>query len=507
MTSMIRRPVRLDRRTGLALGLAMALAFGLTVPAAAQRTRGPDGLPDLVDQTIETVVNISTTARVRADRSVPVPQLPPGNGPLQEFFDEFFNRRNNDAPDAPRRNEPRRVSSLGSGFVIDPSGIIVTNNHVIDDADEITVIFHDGKHLVAKLVGRDPRVDIAVLKVESDAPLKAAKFGDSDRLRIGEWVMAIGNPLGFGGTVTAGILSARNRDINSGPYDSFLQTDAPINKGNSGGPLFNMDGEVIGINTAIVSPTGGSIGIGFAIPSNLAQPIIQQLRDFGETRRGWLGVRIQSVTDEIAESLGIGKARGAMIAGVTAEGPAAKAGLQIGDIVVKFNNRDITEMRDLPRIVAETSVGQTVPIVVLRSGKEVTQDVTVGRLEENEAPRPASLRPQTRPDTPPPLVQRPVMGMTLAGLTADLRRQYKLADDAKGVVVTRVDPGSPASEKGIQVGNLIVEVAQEAVSSPADVQKRIDALKEQGRRSALFLVGNAQGELRFVAVTIDTPQP
>jgi serine protease Do len=498
-------------RRGAAAAL-LAVSIGLAAPAEAQRgMRGPDAIADVVEQTIETVVNISTTQTVAANRSVPMPQLPPGT-PFQEFFEEFFGRRAPGQPGGPQGEQPqqRRASSLGSGFVIDASGVIVTNNHVIDNADEITAIFHDGTRLRATVIGRDQRTDLAVLRVEVPAgrTLRVARWGDSDRVRVGEWVIAIGNPLGFGGTVTAGILSARNRDIQSGPYDSFLQTDAPINRGNSGGPLFNMNGEVIGINTAIVSPTGGSIGIGFAIPANLATGIIAQLREFGETRRGWLGVRIQSVTEEIAESMNLGRARGALIAGVTPNGPAANAGIQTGDVVVRFNDRDIAEMRDLPRIVAETPVGREVPAIVLRNGQEREVRVTVGRLEENEPNRQASARPgQQQPQRPQPEQNRPVLGMALSGITAELRRQYRLGDEVRGVVVTRVEGGSPAAERGIAAGNVIVEVAQEAVSTPADVQRRLDTLREQGRRSALLLVANAQGELRFVAVTIPPAQP
>jgi serine protease Do len=490
--------------------LALALALVLSPAALAQRgpARGPENLPDLVEATIDTVVNISTASRVDASRSVPLPQLPPGS-PFQEFFDEFFGRRGPGQPPGGPPGQPgqppqqRRSSSLGSGFVIDPSGIIVTNNHVIDNADEITAIFHDGSRLRATLVGRDTQTDIAVLRVEvpQGRSLRAARWGNSDQIRVGEGVFAIGNPLGFGGTVTWGILSARNRDISAGRYDSFLQTDAPINRGNSGGPLFNMSGEVVGINTAIVSPSGGSIGIGFAIPANLAQNIVGQLREFGETRRGWLGVRVQSVTEEIAETMGMGRPRGALIAGVTADGPAARGGIQTGDVVIRFGARDIGEMRDLPRVVAETPVGQEVPVTVLRNGREQSLTVTVGRLDEADGRQAARTPPQAPAEPPRPPAQ-PVLGMALSGITAELRRQYRLPDEQRGVVVTRVDPGSAAAERGIQAGNVIVEVAQEQVFQPADVERRLEALRGQGRRSALILVANAQGELRFVAVNL-----
>ena len=312
-----------------------------------------------------------------------MPDLPPGS-PMEEFFEEFFkNRRGQGGPGDGDRT-PRRVNSLGSGFIIDPSGVVITNNHVINDADEINVILNDGTKLPAELIGKDAKSDLAVLRVHTDKTLKAVKFGDSDKLRLGEWVIAIGNPFSLGGTVTAGIVSARNRDINSGPYDNYIQTDAAINRGNSGGPLFNLDGDVVGVNTAIISPSGGSIGIGFAVPSNSAIAVINQLRQFGETRRGWLGVRIQQVTDDIAESLSIKPARGALIAGIDDRGPAKPGGIEPGDVVVKFDGRDIKEMHDLPRIVADTPVGKEVEVVVIRKGKEETHTIKIGRLEDGE---------------------------------------------------------------------------------------------------------------------------
>jgi serine protease Do len=502
-------------RRGLVLGLmvALTLPFGA---AEAQRSpmRGPDALPDLVEQTIDTVVNISTTSRVAANRQVPnpqMPQLPPGS-PFQEFFEEFFGRRGeggpnrpqapDGAPNQPPQQQQRRQSSLGSGFIIDAAGIIVTNNHVIANADEITAIFHDGSRLRATVVGRDAATDLAVLRVEvpTGRTLRAARWGDSDTARIGEWVMAIGNPLGFGGTVTAGILSARNRDINSGRYDNFLQTDAPINRGNSGGPLFNMNGEVIGINTAIVSPSGGSIGIGFAIPSNLARNVVAQLQEFGEARRGWLGVSIQNITDEIAESLRLPNARGALVSRVQPDGPAGRAGLQTGDVIVRFGERQVADTRELQRIVADTPAGREIPVAILRNGQPQTVQVTVGRLEEGEQ-RQARAQPD-QPAPPPPPANQPVLGMALSGITTELRRQYRLPTEQRGVVVTRVEPGSSAAERGIQPGNVIVEVAQEAVNAPEDVDRRVAALRNEGRRSVLFLIANAQGELRFVGITI-----
>src|SRR6516225_805591 len=367
-------------RSLLAAAFAMALAFAAAQPAAA---RGPENIADVAEQVIDAVVNISTSQKVDS-RISGLPDLPPGS-PMEEFFDEFFkNRRGGRGGGDNQDHAPHRVNSLGSGFIIDPSGLVVTNNHVIADADEINVILNDGAKLPAQLVGKDTKSDLALLRVKPEQPLKPVKFGDSDKLRLGEWVIAIGNPFSLGGTVTAGIVSARNRDIQSGPYDNYIQTDASINRGNSGGPLFNLDGEVIGVNTAIISPSGGSIGIGFAVPSNTAMPVIEQLRQFGETRRGWLGVRIQQVTDDIAESLSIKPARGALIAGVDDKGPAKPAGIAPGDVIVKFDGHDIKEMRDLPRVVADTPVGKQTPVIIIRKGKEETKTVTLGRLEDGE---------------------------------------------------------------------------------------------------------------------------
>ena len=384
------------------------------------------------------------------------------------------------------------------------SGYVVTNNHVIADADEITVILNDGTKLKADLVGRDQKTDIALLKVNSDKPLHAVKFGDSEKLRLGEWVIAIGNPFSLGGTVTAGIVSARNRDIQSGPYDNYIQTDASINRGNSGGPLFNLDGEVVGINTAIISPSGGSIGIGFSVPAKTAVPVIDQLREFGETRRGWLGVRIQQVTDDIAESLNVKPARGALVAGIDDKGPAKPAGIEPGDVIVKFDGKDIKEMRDLPRIVADTPVGKDVDVTIVHKGKEESRTVKLGRLEDGE--KQAALTDKDKKDKDAPaegksVVQR-TLGMQLANISDDLRKRFKIKDSVKGVVITGVDANSTAAEKRLNAGDVIVEVAQEAVSNAADLQKRIDKLKKDGRKSALLLVANAEGELRFVALSL-----
>jgi serine protease Do len=479
------------------LGAVTSLA---AVPASA---RGPEGIADVAEKVIDAVVNISTSQTIEAktDGRGAIPQLPPGS-PFEEFFDDFFkNRRGGGGKGGERNNElqPHKTNSLGSGFIVDSSGIVVTNNHVIADADEINVILNDGTKIKADIVGVDKKTDLAVLKFKPARPLTAVKFGDSDKLRLGDWVVAIGNPFSLGGTVTAGIVSAKNRDISSGPYDSYIQTDAAINRGNSGGPLFNLDGEVIGVNTLIISPSGGSIGIGFAVPSKTVAGVVSQLQQFGELRRGWLGVRIQTVTDEIAESLNIKPARGALVAGVEDKGPAKPAGIEPGDVVIKFDGRDIKEPKDLSRIVADTAVGKEVEIVIIRKGAEETHKVTLGRLEDSDKVQVAAKTKEEPVDKP---VTQKALGLDLATLSKDLRTRYKIKDSVKGVVITGVDGTSDAADKRLSAGDVIVEVAQEAVSNVADIKKRIEQLKKDGKKSVLLLVSNADGELRFVALSV-----
>ena len=483
------------RPTALAAATLAAILFA--PPTVSHAARGPDSIADVAEKVIDAVVNISTSQKVEA-RNSPMPQLP--NDPqLDELFRDFFNRRG--APGDPQNRErsPRRVNSLGSGFIIDPSGIVVTNNHVISEADEITVILNDGTRLKAELIGKDQKTDLALLRVKPDKPLKAVKFGELEKLRLGEWVIAIGNPFSLGGSVTAGIVSARNRDINSGPYDNYIQTDASINRGNSGGPLFNLDGEVVGINTAIISPSGGSIGIGFAVPAKTAVPVIDQLRQFGETRRGWLGVRIQQVTDEIAESLNIKPPRGALVAGVDDKGPAKPSGIEPGDVIVKFDGKEIKEMRDLPRVVADTPVGKQTPVVVIRKGKEETKTVTLGRLEDGE--KVAAAEPKNG-GVPDQNVVKKTLGIELANMSSDLRKRYNIKDTVNGVVITAIDASSPAADKRLSPGDVIIEIAQEAITNTDDFQAKVDKLKKDGRRSALLLIAGADGELRFVALSL-----
>jgi serine protease Do len=484
-------------RSAFLAATAVLALTGAPQAVLAQSPRGPDIIADVAAQVIDSVVNISATTTATEQRTVPMPQLPPGS-PFQDFFEEFF--KNGPGGEGPQQGRPqRRSNSLGSGFVIDASGIVITNAHVIGEANDVTVIFADGRKLKAEIVGKDTKVDLAVLRVKPDKPLKAVKFGDSEKTRIGQWVMAIGNPFGLGGSVSAGIISARNRDISDQSYGQYIQTDAAINKGNSGGPLFDMNGDVIGINTAILSPSGGSIGIGFAVPSALAKPIIDQLLQFGETRRGWLGVRIQNVDESIAESLGLKEPKGALVAGVDDKGPSKPAGIEPGDVILKFDGKDVKESKDLPRIVGQTAVGKEVDVLILRKGKEVTKQVKLGRLEEGEKVAKASA---TQGDADKPTIKK-ALGLDLSPITDDAKRRFSIKDNVKGVLVSRVDPNSPAADKRIQAGDIIVEVQQEAVTTPDAVTKRVDALKKEGKKSALFLIANAQGDVRFVALSLE----
>jgi serine protease Do len=503
------RAVLVARRGLLAAAAVAVIVAPMIAPewALAQSRANPpaQGFADLAERLLPAVVNISTTQTVRQDRNQPqgpqgerrrgpeIPQFPPGS-PFEEFFREFFDRQGR--PDAP----PRRTQSLGSGFVIDSSGYVVTNNHVIAEADEIKVILHDDSQLAAKVIGRDPKTDLAVLKVEPSKPLTAVKFGNSDQTRVGDWVVAIGNPFGLGGTVTAGIVSARARDINAGPYDDFIQTDASINRGNSGGPMFNLAGEVIGINTAIYSPSGGSVGIGFAIPANLAKPVIDQLRTTGKVRRGWLGVQIQSVTDEIAESLGLNKARGALVARVTENSPAAKGKIESGDVILKFDGKEVTEMRRLPRYVAETPVDRTVKVEVHRKGKSMMLDVTIGELDESEQVAAAPRGGQRGQSNTGPTVD--ALGMSLSAITPELRERFEVAEKTKGVLITKVAEGTPAAERGLRPGDVIVEIDQEEVTSPAQVAQKVKDARAAGKKKSILVMIERQGEQRFVGLSL-----
>ena len=458
------------------------LLLALMYSFAAQARPAPESFADLVDELLPTVVNISTTQAVEPGR---------GSEEFEEFFREFFERRG-------QRPQRRRQNSLGSGFIIDSSGYIVTNHHVIAEADEISVRLSDDTTLAATLVGSDEKTDIAVLKVDSPTPLPATKWGRSDRTRIGDWVIAIGNPFGLGGTVTAGIVSARQRDINAGPYDDFIQTDAAINRGNSGGPMFNLNGEVIGINSAIFSPSGGSIGIGFAIPSALARNIVDQLRDSGAVRRGWLGVRIQNVTDELAEGLRLDSSRGALVASVSKGGPAEEAGIQQGDVILEFDGRPVPKYRNLSRMVAETAVGKDVKVSVWRRGEALNLTVKLGELKEEQV---AARTPEVDPSDEG-MVES--LGLNLAVITPELRERFDLDEKTSGVVITEVTPEGSAAEKDLRAGDVIVEIDLEEVNNPADVADKVEKAKDEGHRVVTLLVfRQGKGDFEWVAVRLD----
>ena len=512
--------IRTVRSVALAAGISMLAAAAVhaqataqvEVPAATQLQELPS-VADLADRLLPAVVEITIESGgsgsdsadapdSQQDAPDATPDTPPEgdnpddpNNPFKDFFDEFLKR--GQGGEQPKQ----KMTSMGSGFVVDPSGIIVTNNHVVEGAESIEVHFHDDTILKGELVGRDPKTDLAVIRVKPEKPLPTVAFGDSDKLRVGEWVMAIGNPFGLGGSVSLGIVSARNRDINAGPYDDFIQTDAAINKGNSGGPLFNLKGQVMGINTAIFSPSGGSVGIGFSVPANTAKNVISQLIQYGETRRGWLGVKIQAVTDEIAESLNLASTHGALVSDVTPTGPAEKAGLEAGDIIVEFNGRPVNTMRDLPKIVAETPIGDKVPVKVLRRGKEMALTAEVGRLEDGE--KIADASPGKKPERPAPAVVT-VLGMTVTSITDELRAKYGIDKDLKGAVITEVAQDGAAADKRLEPGDVITEAGEQEVQGAADISARIEEAKKDGKNSILLLIakGGKSGEMRFIALKV-----
>ena len=478
-----------DRQTLLSARAlwTLLLATALIMVQAIQAIARPESFADLAERFSPAVVNI-TTATMVAGRDQATPMVPEGS-PFEDFFREFQDRNRGD-------RAPRRSSALGSGFVISEDGFIVTNNHVIAGADEITIEFFNGDTLDAELVGTDEKTDIALLKVEADQPLPFVSFGDSDLARVGDWVVAMGNPLGQGFSVSAGIVSARNRAL-SGTYDDYIQTDAAINRGNSGGPLFNLDGEVIGVNTAILSPNGGSIGIGFSMASNVVKGVVDQLKEFGETRRGWLGVRIQDVTDDVAEAMGLAKAEGALVTDVP-DGPAKDAGLLSGDVIQSFDGVEVKDTRALVRQVGNTTVGKAVRVTVFREGATKTVLVTLGRREDAERDTPAAEPGATQPDQQ----EKDVLGLTLSVLTPEIRSEMNIPDGTEGLVVVNVDEASEAFEKGLRMGDVITEAGQQKVAELSDLDDRIKEAKEGGRKSLLLLVRRA-GEPRFVALTLD----
>ena len=479
LMTILRPLINPTRRIAVPAVASIMITFSAVGGAAADR---PDSFADQVEQLSPAVVNISTTTIVSEGPGMDMPQFPPGS-PFEEFFKNFGDE-----------NRQRRASSLGSGFIIDAEGIVVTNFHVIENAEEITVTLSDETSFTAKVLGQDQKTDIAVLKIDpGDTALTAVPFGDSDSLRVGDWVLAIGNPFGLGGTVTAGIVSARGRDIGNGPYDDFIQTDASINRGNSGGPLFNTDGEVIGINTAIFSQSGGSVGIGFAISSNLAKRVTKQLVEFGTTRRGWLGVFIQEVTSDIAETLGLEGSGGALVSSVNENSPADIAGLEPGDVILSFDGKKIERMRDLPRIVAETDIGTTVVVEIFRGGLLSTVEVTLGELEKAELVGLVGEQPEGDAQT----LDR--LGFTVDDLDGELAAELGLDDTLTGVVVTEVAADSPAMEKGVEPGDIIRRFGQRRVDSAADLAASVAETLDAGRSGVLLLI-ERDGRERFVQI-------
>jgi serine protease Do len=457
----------------------------------------PASFADLAAKVTPAVVNISSTHVETADASPDMPFSVPKGSPFEQFFKQFMEQNGQKGP------MKRKATALGSGFIIDPAGYIVTNNHVIESATQIQVTTNDGVDHPAKLIGADPKTDLALLKIETPKPLPFVQFGDSDKARVGDWVLAIGNPFGLGGTVTTGIVSARSRDIHEGPFDDFLQIDAAINQGNSGGPTFDMNGNVVGINTAIFSPSGGSVGIGFAIPSNLAKPILAELKDKGSIQRGWLGVEIQQVTPEIAKAIGLDEAKGALVASVQPGSPAAKAKLQPGDVILSYNGQAVQQMRDLPRLVAETDPNAKAELGVLRDKKQITVATTVGKLkDDNEVASNDQPDPNSAADNSDSGVQVSALGATLAPVTAETRQQFNLDDGTQGVVVADIDSDGPLADQGIRPGDVIKRVSDSDVSSPAEVKKLADRAKADKQNVLLMLVDRG-GKSLFVAVKLD----
>jgi len=465
----------------------LALAFVLMQAVVALAK--PESLAPLAEKISPSVVNITTSTTVEG-RTGPRGIVPEGS-PFEDFFKEFRDRNNGGEAPAPRKS-----SALGSGFVISEDGFVVTNNHVIEGADEITIEFFTGLELKAEVIGTDPNTDIALLKVEAPSALPFVSFGDSNAARVGDWVLAMGNPLGQGFSVSAGIVSARNRAL-SGTYDDYIQTDAAINRGNSGGPLFNMDGEVIGVNTAILSPNGGSIGIGFSMASNVVTRVVNQLKEFGETRRGWLGVRIQDVTQDVADAMGLAKASGALITDVP-DGPAKDAGLKTGDVILSFAGVEVEDTRGLVRQVGNSTVGASVRVTVLREGKSQTLKVKLGRREDAEGAGASASAPEDEAEPEAP-ASKSVLGLTITPLTDDLRTELGADDSVEGLAVTEVDEMSEAFEKGLRVGDIITEAGQQPILSITDLEDRITEAKDGGRKSLLLLVRRA-GDPRFVAL-------
>ena len=456
------------------------------ITGIAHSKSAPESFADLAEKLSPSVVNISTTTIIE-QKSREMPSFPPGS-PFEDFFKQF------DKPGGKKR----KAQSLGSGFIIDKSGYIITNNHVIDNAEKIMVILYDDTSFEATVVGKDPKTDVALLKINpKKTKLTAVNFGDSNKLRVGDWVMAIGNPFGFGGTVTAGIVSARGRNL-SGSYDDYIQTDASINRGNSGGPLFDMDGNVVGINTAIFSQSGGSVGIGFAVSANLAKQVTDQLKKYGRTKRGWLGVLIQEISNEIADSLGMKSAKGALVSSATEGGPAQKAGVKTGDVILKFNDIDIVTMKELPKVVAGTPVGKSVPLVILRNGKKITLNVTLGELELAEKDNLIS-KSNTNKNAISKTFDK--LGFVAEELTKTNKEKFNIKKIKNGILISTVKDGSLAQEAGLIPGMVIVRVGQIEVNS---IDVIVDAIKNavKQKRKAILLLVKVDNGTRFVALEL-----
>ena len=453
---------------------------------------------ELADELIPSVVSVSVIISRETVNQPRAPQFPPGS-PFEDFFKDFFERRGIPRQDTPPQRPRRNETAQGSGFIIHDKGLIVTNNHVIAGASSITVVLHDGKTLQAKLVGADAKTDLALLKVKTDIKLKAVSWGNSDEVKVGNWAMAIGNPFGLVNTVTVGIVSARARDINAGPFDDFIQTDASINRGNSGGPLFNLKGQVIGVNTAIYSPSGGSVGIGFAIPSALAENIVEQLEEYGRTIRGWLGVRIQTVTEDLASSLGLDRPYGALVASVIPNSPAEKAGIKPGDIILDFNGSEVTEMRKLPRLVAETKVNSRSSLTIWRNEKKKSLKVVIAEMKEEE-----NKVKESKDTTEPETLQSDYfkqLGITLSSITKDIRMRQNIPENVSGLLVTKVEQNTDAEIKGIRPGDIIQEINQVSVNNINAFRKIINSLK--GSKKGVLLLVNRQGNINFVALKLN----